>query len=538
MTSRKELTSWKQLERLAKQPLRLTELFATDAQRFQEFSLSSCGILFDYSKQLVSDEVRNNLLSLAQACDVEACRDAMFAGDIINRTENRAVLHTALRSSFAGGDSIHREVSAELAQVKQFSDAIRSGERKGWSGRTFTDVVCVGVGGSNLGPQMVTEALSPIADEQLKLHYISSVDAVPLARLLSRLNAETTLFVISSKTFTTSETMLNAKTAKRWFLQTATVEAIDLHFVAVTDDTEKAADFGISEINCFKMWDWVGGRFSLWSAIGLPIALYLGFDVFSQLLEGASAMDEHFKTAPLAENMPVIMALMGVWNATFLGMSSLAILPYDQDLHQLPAYLQQAEMESNGKSVNWNGEALDYATCPIVWGQTGINGQHAFYQLLHQGSHRVPADFIASVHSNSDASEHHETLLANFFAQPRALMNGVSVSEVEDDLAAKGLPAEKVAELARHKVHVGNRPSSSILIERLDAFHLGALVALYEHKIFTQGIIWQVNSFDQWGVELGKALASEILDSVYSNTEVSDYDGSTNGLINDYKSRR
>ncbi|EAW32544.1 glucosephosphate isomerase [marine gamma proteobacterium HTCC2143] len=539
MTNRKDLTSWKQLESLALQkPLQLEGLFQADDQRFQNFSINACGVLFDYSKQLLSNEVREKLLSLAEECDVASWREAMFSGEVINKTENRAVLHTALRSSFAGDDASQQEVSAELEHVRVFSEAIRSGEKKGWTGQVFTDVVCIGVGGSNLGPQMVTDALSGVDSGSLRLHYISSVDAVPLVNLLASLNAERTLFVISSKTFTTSETVLNANTARRWFLQCASEEAVDVHFVAVTDSIAKAGTFGIAEENCFKMWDWVGGRFSLWSAIGLPIALYAGFDVFRELLDGASAMDQHFLDAPLSENMPVMMALVGVWNATFLNMDTLAVLPYDQNLHKLPAYLQQAEMESNGKSVNWNGEAVEYPTCPIVWGQTGINGQHAFYQLLHQGTHRVPADFIGSVHSHSDAAEHHETLLANFFAQPRALMNGVSLNEVERDLAIKGLDPLQVSELARHKVHSGNRPSSSILIDRLDAFHLGALIALYEHKIFTQGILWQVYSFDQWGVELGKVLASNVLTSVLSDAEVSDYDDSTNGLINYYKAHR
>jgi glucose-6-phosphate isomerase len=537
--NRKDLVSWRRLESLARQePLQLKALFQADDQRFQRLSMNACGILFDYSKQLLSDEIRGELLSLAEECDLTTWRQAMFSGDMINKTENRAVLHTALRSSFAGNDSIQQEVRMALEQVRAFSEVIRSGDKTGWSGKVFTDVVCLGVGGSNLGPQMVTEALSGVVRGPLQLHYVSSVDAVPLVSLLDSLNAESTLFVISSKTFTTSETMLNANTARSWFLKFAPEDAIDIHFVAVTDSIARASDFGIAEKNCFKIWDWVGGRFSLWSAIGLPIALHSGFDVFQKLLDGASAMDQHFLNAPLSENIPVMMALVGVWNTTFLNMDTLAVLPYDQNLHQLPAYLQQAEMESNGKSVNWNGESVDYPTCPIVWGQTGINGQHAFYQLLHQGTHRVPADFIGSVHSNTDVCEHHETLLANFFAQPRALMNGVSLSEVERDLATKGFDPEQISRLAKHKVHTGNRPSSSILIDRLDAFHLGALIALYEHKIFTQGILWQVHSFDQWGVELGKALAGNILDSVYSETETSDYDSSTNGLINYYKSRR
>lgn len=537
MGSREELVSWQQLSGLAQQneTLVLGELFA-EKQRFEQYSLSACGLLLDYSKNLITDEVKQTLLSLADECDLTSWRDAMFAGEHINKTEDRAVLHSALRSDLAGSDELQQQIKAELAHVEAFSTAVRSGQQCGYSGKRFTDVVCIGVGGSNLGPEMVTEALLD-TQESLKIHDISSVDVNPLVNVLSSLNPETTLFVISTKTFTTAETLLNAQSAKQWLLSAAPATAVASHFAAVTVEIEAAKAFGITEENCFKIWDWVGGRFSLWSAIGLPIALAQGFDVFQALLNGAEAMDQHFNSAPLEQNMPVMLALVGVWNTTFLGMNTLAVLPYDQKLHMLPAYLQQAEMESNGKSVNWQGESVNYFTCPILWGQTGINGQHAFYQLLHQGTHRVPADFIISLHNNGGEKylAHHQQLVANCFAQSQALMNGVSVESISADLKSSGLSAEEVQTLAPHKVHAGNRPSNTILMDKLDAYHLGALIALYEQKIFVQGIIWQVHSFDQWGVQLGKVVAKKVELNLAEEKATTSYDSSTNGLINCYK---
>lgn len=537
MGSREELVSWQQLSGLAQQneTLVLGELFA-EKQRFEQYSLSACGLLLDYSKNLITDEVKQALLNLAGECDLTSWRDAMFAGEHINKTEDRAVLHSALRSDLAGSDELQQQIKAELAHVEAFSTAVRSGQQCGYSGKRFTDVVCIGVGGSNLGPEMVTEALLD-TQESLKIHEISSVDVNPLVNVLSSLNPETTLFVISTKTFTTAETLLNAQSAKQWLLNAAPATAVASHFVAVTVEIDAAKAFGITEENCFKIWDWVGGRFSLWSAIGLPIALAQGFDVFQALLNGAGAMDEHFKSAPLEQNIPVMLALVGVWNTTFLGMDTLAILPYDQKLHMLPAYLQQAEMESNGKSVNWQGESINYSTCPILWGQTGINGQHAFYQLLHQGTHRVPADFIISLHNNGGEKylAHHQQLVANCFAQSQALMDGVSVESISADLKSSGLSAEEIQTLAPHKVHAGNRPSNTILMDKLDAYHLGALIALYEQKIFVQGIIWQVHSFDQWGVQLGKVVAKKVELNLAEEKATTSYDCSTNGLINCYK---
>jgi glucose-6-phosphate isomerase len=538
MSSRVALNSWQQLSELAQQnkAIALKNLFAENEQRFEQYSLSACGLLLDYSKNLITDDIKQALLKLAEECDLEAWRDAMFAGENINRTENRAVLHSALRSELAGSDELQQQIKAELTHIAEFSTDVRSGKQCGYSGKRFTDVVCIGVGGSNLGPEMVTEALLD-TERSLKVHEISSVDVNPLVNVLSTLNPETTLFIISTKTFTTAETLLNAQSAKQWLLASAPTTAVGSHFVAVTVETEAAVAFGIARENCFKIWDWVGGRFSLWSAIGLPIALAKGFDVFQALLDGAGAMDQHFNDAPLEQNMPVMLALVGIWNTTFLGMDTLAILPYDQKLHMLPAYLQQAEMESNGKSVDWQGEPIAYSTCPIVWGQTGINGQHAFYQLLHQGTHRVPADFIISLHNNGGEKylAHHQQLVANCFAQSQALMNGVDFESVNRDLQNSGLSAEEAQALAPHKVHVGNRPSNTLLLKKLDAYHLGALIALYEQKIFVQGVIWQIYSFDQWGVQLGKVVAKDVELNLANEKKTTNYDSSTNGLINCYK---
>lgn len=536
--SRNSLESWQQLEAMAVaiDGQSIKHFFAQDPERFSKYHIPGNGLLFDYSKNRLSDDIKKTLLQLAEDCEVERWRDAMFNGDKINRTEGRSVLHTALRSKHCPDEGINRQVQQELEHIASFSTRLRAGKLQGYSGLAITDVVCLGVGGSNLGPEMITDALPAQPADLLNMHYISSVDAVPLETLLAGLNAETTLFIISSKTFTTTETLLNAEAGKRWLLSRAPASAVAKHFVAVTEDVEKALSFGVALAYCFKIWDWVGGRFSLWSAIGLPIAIARGFDTFESLLQGAGAMDDHFRSAPIEQNMPMMMALIGVWNSTFLNIDTLAILPYDQNLHDLPAYLQQAEMESNGKSVNWRGEALTYKTCPILWGQTGINGQHAFYQLLHQGTHEVAADFIASANSYGKSEIHHETLLANCLAQSQALMNGVNAAEINKDLESHGMTADQIEQLLPHKVHAGNRPSNTLIMDRLDAYHLGALVALYEHKVFVQGIIWEIYSFDQWGVQLGKLLAGKLLYDVQSKDKISEYESSTNGLLNYLKS--
>ncbi|NMM40286.1 glucose-6-phosphate isomerase [Pseudoalteromonas arctica] len=546
MSCRSQLASWQALQVSANKmkKVHLKDLFANDSTRFEQFSTQIPGVLFDYSKQLIDNSVISQLISLAQECDIVTWRDKMFSGEKINITEDRAVLHTALRNRcdsalIVDGDNISSVVNAELQKIKLFVDKVRSGQWLGYTGKTVKNVVSIGVGGSNLGPQMATEALKSYADNTLKVHYVSNVDGVQIASVLKDLDPETTLFVISSKTFTTSETMTNAKTAVDWFLESANdKQAIAKHFVAVSTNLEKTAALGIADENVFTMWDWVGGRFSLWSAIGLPIALYLGFDAFEAILEGAFEVDEHFKTAAFEENVPLLMALLSVWNTSFLGFDSQAILPYDQALHMLPAYLQQGEMESNGKHVNFAGETVPYTTVPIIWGMTGINGQHAFYQCLHQGNVVVPADFIASVTPQVNVGEHHDILLSNFFAQTEAMMMGVDADQVRADLTAKGKSEAEISELLNHKIHQGNRPTTSMLLDTVDAKTVGRLIALYEHKIFCQGIILEICSFDQWGVELGKGLASKIEAELLDDNVNHPHDSSTNGLMAYYKQRR
>lgn len=546
MSNRTQLASWQALEQSAAKMknVHLKTLFAQDGTRFSQFSTQIPGVLFDYSKQLIDKNVFDNLIALAQECDIASWREKMFSGEKINITEDRAVLHTALRNrahtaTYVDGENVTQAVDNELAKIKVFVDKVRSGEWVGYTNKPVKDVVSIGVGGSNLGPQMATESLKAFADDTLKVHYVSNADGVQIASVLKDINPETTLFVISSKTFTTSETMTNAKTAVDWFLKTAKDEStIAKHFVAVSTNLEKTAAFGISDENVFTMWDWVGGRFSLWSAIGLPIALYLGYETFEEILTGAFEVDEHFKSAPFEKNIPLIMALLSVWNTSFLGHTSQVILPYDQSLHMLPAYLQQGEMESNGKHVNFAGETVPYTTVPIIWGMTGINGQHAFYQCLHQGNVIVPADFIASVKPQINVDKHHDILLSNFFAQTEAMMSGVDAEQVSADLKAKGKSQEQIDELINHKIHQGNRPTTSILLDTVDAKTLGRLIALYEHKIFCQGIILEICSFDQWGVELGKGLASKIESELTDNSVEYEHDSSTNGLIAYYKQHR
>lgn len=542
MSSRQSLSSWKKLVNHAQEmkSQHMNDLFREDKNRFEKFSIELPNMLLDYSKNLISSETKQNLLELAQECNLEAWREKMFAGEKINKTEDRAVLHSALRGSvdknlIVDGENIQQQVNEQLKKMAAFVEKVRQGHWLGYSGKRITNIVNIGVGGSNLGPQMVTEALKQYSDNCVSVHYVSNVDGAQIADILRPLEPENVLFIVSSKTFTTTETMTNAKTAINWLTAASFDDkAVAKHFVAVTANTDNAMSFGIQADNIFDMWDWVGGRFSLWSAIGLAIALDLGFDKFVQLLEGAKAMDSHFSSAPLENNMPVIMALISVWNTTFLGAKSQAILPYDQTLHMLAAYLQQAEMESNGKSVTWDGEEIDYPTVPSIWGELGINGQHAFYQYLHQSNNVVPADFIGSVASVTPVKGHHETLMANFFAQTQALMTGVDEQQVREDLKAKGRPVDYIDKVAPHKVHKGNRPTNTLLLKRIDPFNLGQLIALYEQKIFVQGIILQICSFDQWGVELGKGLAANIQQELESSVLSSNHDCSTKHLMNYY----
>ena len=543
MPSRQALSSWKNLAQIAerKKSQHMKSLFAQDEQRFEKFSIELPRLLLDYSKNLIDEETMTGLLDLAKQCEVEQWRTKMFCGEKINTTENRAVLHTALRrpsedSLWVDGENITEHVQAQLTDMEVFVNKVRQGLWLGYSGKRITDIVNIGVGGSNLGPQMVTEALKHYSDNSVNVHYVSNVDGANIVEILRPLNPEKVLFIISSKTFTTTETMTNAGTAMKWLTASSFDEtSVAKHFVAVTANKKNATELGIDPDNIFDMWDWVGGRFSLWSAIGLPIALDLGFAQFKALLKGAHEMDQHFVNTPLAQNMPVILALISVWNTTFLGAKSQAILPYDQTLHMLSAYLQQAEMESNGKSVSWHGEEVDYATVPSIWGELGINGQHAFYQYLHQSNNVVPADFIGSVASVTPVQGHHETLMSNFFAQTQALMMGVNEVQVRADLKAKGRTDEYIETVAPHKVHKGNRPSNTILLKRIDPTTLGNLIALYENKIFVQGILLQICSFDQWGVELGKGLASSIHKELETGTLSDQHDCSTRNLIQFYQ---
>lgn len=534
--------AWKQL--IAHQSeissLHMKTLFAADPQRFQQFSIVWGQFLVDYSKNRINSTTLELLRSLAAECGLKESIEAQFSGVAINETERRAVLHTALRNRsnqpvMVEGRNIMPDVNAVLAQMKSFSNAVIAGDWKGYSGKAITDVVNIGIGGSDLGPVMVTEALKAYKT-RLNLHFVSNVDGTHMAECLKALNPETTLFLVASKTFTTQETMTNAHSARAWFLEAAKEEAhIAKHFAALSTNTKAVLDFGIDPANMFQFWDWVGGRYSLWSAIGLSIALGIGFDHFEALLEGAHGMDQHFLQADFAQNIPVLLALIGIWNTNFLGATSEAILPYDQYLHRFAAYFQQGNMESNGKTVDRNGERVDYTTGPIIWGEPGTNGQHAFYQLIHQGTHLIPCDFIAPMHSLNPLGDHHPKLMANFFAQTEALMNGKTLEQAKQELVKAGLKEEEIAHLAPFKVFEGNKPTNSILIDKIDPYNLGALIAMYEHKIFVQGVIWNIYSYDQWGVELGKQLAGAILPELLQDGEVSQHDSSTNGLINHFK---
>lgn len=523
----------------------MRDLFAEDPQRFTTFSRQFGDILLDFSKNRITTETLNLLLQLAEQAELKDAIGKMFSGDKINRTEDRAVLHVALRNRsntpiLVDGKDVMPEVNEVLAHMKSFTERIRSGEWKGYTGEAITDVINIGIGGSDLGPVMVTEALKPYADDKkLRVHFVSNVDGVHIYETLQTVQPETTLFLIASKTFTTQETMTNAQTARQWFLDAAKDEAaIAKHFAALSTNKQAVEKFGIDPDNMFGFWDWVGGRYSLWSAIGLSIALYVGFDTFEELLSGAHAMDEHFRDTPLDQNLPVILALVGIWYNNFFGAQTEAILPYDQYMHRFAAYFQQGDMESNGKSVDRDGNPVDYQTGPIIWGEPGTNGQHAFYQLIHQGTKLIPCDFLAPAVSQRPIGDHHKILMANFFAQTEALMNGKTEEEAADELRQSGKSEEEVQTLAPFKTFPGNRPTNSILFQKLTPRTLGSLIALYEHKIFTQGVIWAIFSFDQWGVELGKQLASRILPELQDDASVGTHDSSTNGLMNAFKRMR
>ncbi|BAZ93380.1 glucose-6-phosphate isomerase [Thiohalobacter sp. COW1] len=525
----------------AMRDFQMREAFEADPQRFEKFSLRLGDILLDYSKNRITEQTLKLLMDLARERGLPAWVERMFAGEHINVTEDRAVLHIALRNRGnrpveVDGEDVMPAVKAVLERMRRFTDSVRGGDWRGHTGEPIRDVVNIGIGGSDLGPLMVTEALKPWTREGPQVHFVSNVDGSHIAETLRPLRPETTLFVIASKTFTTQETLTNARTARAWLLEQLSDEsAVARHFVAVSTNADKVAEFGIDTAHMFGFWDWVGGRYSLWSAIGLPIALAIGMERFEELLDGAHAMDEHFRTAPLETNLPVILGLLGIWYINFFGAETHAILPYDQYLHRFPAYFQQGDMESNGKRVNRDGEPVDHATGPVIWGEPGTNGQHAFYQLIHQGTRLIPADFLAAAEPANPLGAHHRILLSNFFAQTEALMCGRSEAEARAELEAQGLSGEALERLLPHKVFPGNRPTNSLLYRRLDPRTLGSLIALYEHKIFVQGVVWNINSFDQWGVELGKQLASAILPELEADGAVTAHDASTNGLINYYK---
>ncbi|WP_100629800.1 glucose-6-phosphate isomerase [Algoriphagus formosus] len=537
--------AWKRLKDLSEKykNLSISELFQ-EPERFERFSISLEDTLVDYSKNRLNKEIFDTLLDLARECELHKAIESMFTGEAINGTEGRAVLHTALRNQkgnpvYVDGEDVMPEINRVLEKMKVFSTKIQKGEWLGYTGKTIKSLVNIGIGGSDLGPVMVTEALKPYQSENIEIFFVSNVDGTHIAETLRKVDPETTLFFIASKTFTTQETMTNAHTARNWFLDHAKDEkAVAKHFVALSTNQKGVEAFGIDPENMFEFWDWVGGRYSLWSAIGLPIACAIGFDNFEKLLAGAHSMDEHFRHSMFDRNIPVILAMIGIWNTNFLGATSEAILPYDQYLHRFAAYFQQGNMESNGKYVSRDGERVSYSTGPIIWGEPGTNGQHAFYQLIHQGTHLIPCDFIAPAISHNPIGDHHVKLLSNFFAQTEALMNGKSLEQVRSEMNKAGKSVEEIDRVATHRVFEGNRPTNSILVKKITPYNLGMLIAIYEHKIFVQGVIWNIFSFDQWGVELGKVLASSILPELQSDAEVSSHDGSTNGLINAYKKMR
>jgi glucose-6-phosphate isomerase len=539
MTEINQTDEWTALEQhwAEIEPLLMRDLFKQGPERAEQMSIRQCGIMLDYSKNRITAKSMNLLLALAHAVDVDGWRRRMFSGERLNITENRAVLHVALRNRsnqpiWFDGEDVMPSINAVLQKMEAFSESLRAGDWKGHTGKPISDVVNIGIGGSNLGPLMVCEALKTYHKPGLSMHFVSNVDATHIVDTLKELDPETTLFIVASKTFTTQETLTNAHTARKWLLDGLHDEtAVARHFVAISTNREEVSRFGIDTANMFEFWDWVGGRYSLWSAIGLPIAIAIGMRNFYQLLQGAHEMDQHFLHADLSENMPVIMALLGIWYVDFAKTHTHAILPYDQYLRYLPDYLQQADMESNGKRVTRFGRPVEYATGPVIWGTAGTDGQHAYYQLIHQGTQLIPCDFIIPVNSHNETGDHHHKLFANCLAQSEALMRGKTRTEAREEMEQAGLEPERIVELLPHRIFPGNRPSNTLLVDKITPSRLGSLIALYEHKIFTQGIIWRVNSFDQWGVELGKQLAGVILPQLIDEGESSGHDSSTHGLI-------
>ncbi|MFZ2540919.1 MAG: glucose-6-phosphate isomerase [Gallionella sp.] len=538
-------TAWQALRThyAAIEPVHMRRMFQEDPKRFDRFSVQLGSLFFDYSKNRINEETIKLLIALANQADLPTNIERMFGGEKINSTEQRAALHTALRNRsdqpvYVDGKSVMPDVRRVMGLMRRFSEAVRSGKHTGHTGKPIRDIVNIGIGGSDLGPLMVCEALKPYSRPNLRAHFVSNIDSTHLTETLKKLDAETTLFIISSKTFTTLETITNARSARAWLVEKLGDEqAVAQHFAAVSTNLEATSKFGINPHNVFEFWDWVGGRYSVWSAIGLPIALYVGIDKFEELLGGASAMDEHFRSAPLDKNIPVLMGMLGIWYGNFFGAGSNAVFPYDQYLHRFPAYLQQLDMESNGKRVDRDGNPVDYDTGMVVWGEPGTNGQHAFYQLIHQGTRMISADFLAPLHSHNPLGEHHAILLANCFAQTEALMLGKTAEEARAELEAQGLHGEALEALLPHKVFPGNKPTNTILFDKLDPHTLGMLIALYEHKVFVQSVVWNINPFDQWGVELGKQLAGKILPELHDAATASRHDASTNGLINRYLER-
>lgn len=528
--------------------VQMRQMFQDDPQRADKFSVQLGNLFFDYSKNRVQQETIKLLVNLAEQADLPAKIGLMFNGEKINSTEHRAALHTALRNRsvqpvYVDGKNVMPDVQRVFGLMRNFSEAVRSGKHLGYTGKPIRDIVNIGIGGSDLGPLMVCEALKPYASSNLRAHFVSNIDSTHLLETLKKLDAETTLFIVSSKTFTTQETLTNARSARQWLIEKLDAkmnvgQAVEKHFAAVSTNVMATTQFGINPLNVFEFWDWVGGRYSLWSAIGLPIALYIGMGRFEELLGGAYAVDEHFRNAPLDKNIPVLMGLLGIWYGNFFGTSTHAVLPYDQYLHRFSAYLQQLDMESNGKGVDHDGNPVNYDTGIIVWGEPGTNGQHAFYQLIHQGTRMIPADFLAPLHSHNPLGEHHAILLANCFAQTEALMVGKTMQEARAELSAQGLQGAALEALLPHKVFTGNKPSNTLLFDQLDPHMLGMLIALYEHKVFVQSVIWNINPFDQWGVELGKQLAGKILPELHDAAIASEHDASTNGLIARYRNRQ
>ena len=537
-------SAWKDLSEAAKNPIEIKSLFKEDPNRFKKYSVRFKDILLDYSKNGIDERILSSLLALANQTSLKEAIDDMFSGKPINATEGRAVLHTALRNRsndpvYVDGKDVMPEVNEVLEKMKVFSEKVSKGVWKGYTGKPIESLVNIGIGGSDLGPVMVTEALKPYQHPHIKTYFVSNVDGSHITEVLKQVNPETTMFFIASKTFTTQETMTNAHTARSWFLDQARNEVeVAKHFVALSTNGNAVREFGIDLNNMFEFWDWVGGRYSLWSAIGLTVACAVGFDNFRKLLEGAHDMDKHFRSESFDKNLPVLLALLGIWNTNFLGATSETILPYDQYMHRFPAYFQQGNMESNGKYIDREGEKVNYSTGPVIWGEPGTNGQHAFYQLIHQGTQMIPCDFIAPAQTHNPVSDHHAKLMSNFFAQTEALMNGKSLEEVKEEMKKEGKSPEIINKIAPHRVFEGNRPTNSILVKKINPSTLGALIAMYEHKIFVQGVIWNIYSFDQWGVEVGKVMAKSILPELQSDEEIASHDSSTNGLINAFKDFR